>query len=163
MVIGLTNQVGIGSRRHDPSRMWGRVFDLQKRRFVELGGYGIYVMPDDYIGSSILDTKSYESHVTALISNLLQKGDVFLDLGANIGYFSLLASFLLGNSGKVIVFEPNPQNLQLIYASILKNKVSNITVYPYAASDSESILRFTTVGSNGGVVTDGNQRSSRHD
>ena len=56
--------------------------------------------------------------------------------------------------GKVFVFEPNPQNLQLIYHSQIENGFTNQIVYPYAASDEAKILRFTTVGSNGGVVTD---------
>ena len=57
--------------------------------------------------------------------------------------------------------EPNPQNLQLIYASIVEAQASNIVVYPYAASDAEAILRFTTVGSNGGVVTE-HSKDQRH-
>jgi FkbM family methyltransferase len=137
----------------DPSKMWGRVFDLQKKQLIVLDGYSIYVMPNDYIGASIIATQSYEPHVTRVITGLLKPGDVFLDLGGNVGYFSMLASHLVKTNGKVLTFEPNPQNLQLIYASILHNKAQNIVVYPYAVSDSETILRFTTVGSNGGVVT----------
>lgn len=74
-------------------------------------------------------------------------------MGANLGYFTMLGSSLVGGQGKVIAFEPNPQNLQLIYSTMLQNRVTNAIVYPYAASDNSSILRFTTVGSNGGVVT----------
>jgi FkbM family methyltransferase len=61
---------------------------------------------------------------------------------------------MVGESGKVIAFEPNPQNLQLIYSSIIENQFQNITVYPLAVSDSRQVLRFVTVGSNGGVTTD---------
>jgi FkbM family methyltransferase len=63
--------------------------------------------------------------------------------------------------GKVIAFEPNPQNQQLIYASLLENAVSHVRVCPYAASDMAGILRFTTVGSNGGVVTP-SSKDQRH-
>jgi FkbM family methyltransferase len=153
--IGAAGNLLAMLRGRHPSQMWGRVFDLSKKMFVDLsGGYGVYVMPGDYIGNEILKAKSYEPHVTALIRTILIKDDVFLDLGANVGYFTLLAASLLKDTGRVIAFEPNPQNQQLIYASILKNGFSNVKLYPYAVSDSESILRFTTVGSNGGVVTD---------
>lgn len=134
-------------------QMWGRVFDLRKKKLIDLGEFGLFVMPDDYIGRSIISIKNYEPHVTSLIKNLLKAGDVFLDVGANIGYFTMLAATLVGKHGKVIAIEPNPQNLQLIYSSLLENKLTNVAIYPYAASNEAAILRFTTVGSNGGVVT----------
>ena len=142
-------------------QMWGRVFDLRKKRYVNLGDFGIYVMPSDYIGRSILEGGNYESHVTGVIRNNLRDGDVFLDLGANIGYFTMLAGRLVGEAGKVIAVEPNPQNLQLMYASLLQNSMTNVDIYPYAASDTAGILRFTTVGSNGGVVTE-HSRDQKH-
>lgn len=114
----------------------------------------MFVMSNDYIGAHILKSKSYEPHVTTVVKDLLKEGDVFLDIGANVGYFTMLASSLVKSSGKVIAFEPNPQNLQLIYTSMLESNIGNVDIYPYAVSDKKAILRFTTVGSNGGVVTD---------
>lgn len=140
--------------RNDPSAMWGRIFDLDKKRLVDLGGFRLYVMTNDYIGGAIEKSRVYEPHITKLLNGVLREGDVFLDLGANIGYFTILASALTGLTGKVIAFEPNPQNLQLLYSSIIANEVKNVTVYPYAASNTMGILRFTTVGSNGGIVTE---------
>ena len=140
-------------RRENPSQMWGRVFDLSKKKLVQLNGFQLFVMPNDYIGGSILKSKTYEPHVTTVIRNVLKKGDVFLDVGANIGYYTLLASSLVKSDGKVIAFEPNPQNLQLIYSSLLESEADNVTIYPYAASDAADMLRFTTGGSNGGVVS----------
>jgi FkbM family methyltransferase len=135
------------------SKQWGRVFDLSKKKLVVMDGFKLFVMNDDYIGHSIVESKSYEPHVTSLVKKLLKEGDVFLDIGANVGYFTMLASSLVKSKGKVIAFEPNPQNLQLIYSSIVENDAVNIDIYPYAASDQKAILNFTTVGSNGGVVT----------
>jgi FkbM family methyltransferase len=141
-------------RRGRPSQMIGRIFDLRKKRLVKLNGFQLFVMPNDYIGRSIIESKTHEPEVTAVIRRVLKEGDVFLDIGANIGYFTMLASSLVRASGKVIAFEPNPQNLQLIYSSLLESHVENVTVYPYAVSDKATILRFVTVGSNGGVITD---------
>ena len=92
---------------------------------MSLDGFSLYVIPDDYIGRSILESGSCEPHVSSVIRNQLKKGDVFLDLGANIGYHTIFAAKLVGQSGKVIAVEPNPQNLQLIYASLLENKITN--------------------------------------
>jgi FkbM family methyltransferase len=140
--------------RQNTYQMWGRVFDLRKKQLIRLDGFSLFVMPNDYIGRSIRETRIYEPHVTSVIRSTLKEGDVFLDVGANIGYFTLLASSIVKESGRVIAFEPNPQNLQMIYSSILEARARNISVFPYAASDAAAILRFTTVGSNGGVVTD---------
>jgi FkbM family methyltransferase len=136
------------------SQMVGRVFDLRKKKLVQLDGFRLFVMPNDYIGRMILRFKTYEPHVTQVIRDVLKSGDVFLDVGANVGYFTMLASSLVKDTGRVIGVEPNPQNLQLIYSSLLENRTSNVVIYPYAASDKATILRFTTVGSNGGVVTE---------
>lgn len=74
----------------DPSQMWGRVFDLRLKQRVELEGFNLFALPNDYVGASIIREKSYESHITGVIRKELNNGDVFLDLGANLGYFSML-------------------------------------------------------------------------
>lgn len=144
----------------DPAAIGILVLGLKQKVWVELESHALYVMPRDYIGSAILQTKSHEPHVTKLIQRELKRGDVFLDIGANLGFFTMLASKIVGDTGKVIGFEPNPLNLQLIYASILRNAVDNVRIHPYAASDRSGILRFLTVGSNGGVINEDDARDT---
>jgi FkbM family methyltransferase len=79
----------------------------------------------------------------------LKAGSVLLDLGANIGYFSLLGATLVQSAGKVISFEPNVQNLRLFHASIAANQFRNIVVFPLAASDTTQIHQLRAFGSNG--------------
>jgi FkbM family methyltransferase len=120
---------------------------------IELENFKIYAMTNDTaVGQTIISTTSYEPHVADAIVKHLKSGDVFLDLGANIGYFTLLAASIVKDNGKVISFEPNQYNRQLLYASIVENQFKNITVYPFAVSDSQQILRLMTSGSNGWVV-----------
>lgn len=139
-------------RSPDHSGMEGRVFDLSKRQLVRLRGFRLFVLPGDFIGRSIMLRQTYESHVTAVVRRMLQPGDVFLDVGANLGYFTLLACSL--GAGRVIAVEPNPQNLELIQLSIAENRFSRVRIVPFAASDQDATLRFVTVGSNGGVLTE---------
>ena len=122
----------------------------EQKVLVEIQNFKLYVLKDDFdVGRNIIDSHDYEPHVTNAFIDVLKAGDVFLDLGANIGYFSLLAASIVQESGKVISFEPNVQNLQLLYSSILENQFKNIEVYPLAASDSSQILKLTSFGSNG--------------
>lgn len=120
------------------------------RELVTLPEFKIYAMQNDVsVGASIIHTRTFESHVADAIRRNLKPGDVFLDLGANIGFFTLLAARIVGESGKVISVEPNTQNLQLLYASILENQFNNVKIFPFAASDCSQILNLTSFGSNG--------------
>jgi len=72
---------------------------------------------DHDVGRSLIHAQRYEPHVTAVVRKLVRPGHTFLDLGANIGYFTLLAASLVGESGKVISVEPNLENLRLTWAA----------------------------------------------
>jgi FkbM family methyltransferase len=71
---------------------------------------------------------------------LLKPESVFLDIGCNIGWYTLLSASIL-KRGKVIGFEPLHQNLQLLYKSIHENSFENVVIYPFAASDTNSLIQ----------------------
>ena len=68
----------------------------------------------------------YEQPETKLLREKLPETGIFIDVGANVGYFSLLASALVGKGGSVHTFEPIPKNLQVLVDAIESNKISNI-------------------------------------
>ena len=111
---------------------------LRKTRLalVDLGGYLVCVDPEDTdIGREVVATGDYEPHVRAAVAELFHPGETFVDIGANVGCLSLLAAKIAGPRGRVISIEPNPTNLQRIYAAIVLNRFENVRVLPYAASD----------------------------
>jgi FkbM family methyltransferase len=123
---------------------------IPQQELIDLQKFKIYVMNNDLdVGVGIIRSKVYEPHITHIFEQLLKSGSTFLDIGANIGYYTLLAASLVGDVGQVLSFEPNFQNLQLLYSSILENKFQNIVVYPFAASDSHELLKLKSFGSNG--------------
>jgi FkbM family methyltransferase len=69
-----------------------------------------------------------EQTVQKILAERLRPGMVFYDLGANIGLFTLLAARLVGNSGKVFSFEPDPENAARLRRNIQRNGFTNITV-----------------------------------
>lgn len=77
-----------------------------------------------------------EIPVQEMLQKILQAGSVFYDVGANVGFFSLIASRLVGKTGVVYAFEPEKENLQWIKHNIEINKLANINVMPIAVSDS---------------------------
>jgi FkbM family methyltransferase len=119
---------------------------------VALDGFDLYVYEHDWdIGEHIIQTGQYEPQVTAFLRRHLQTGMTFIDVGANIGYFTLLAATLVGTSGKTIAVECNPKNCELIYMSLHRNGFDNVLVYPFALSDTRKLMRFTSGFSNGVV------------
>jgi FkbM family methyltransferase len=117
---------------------------------VALDAFKIYCRSSDLdVGAHLIVSQGYEPHVTKAVQGILKSGDVFLDLGANIGYYTLLGAQLVGEAGRVIAFKPNAINLALLYASIVENALTNVRVYPLAASDSAKLLRMQAFGSNG--------------
>lgn len=112
---------------------------------VQMDGYFMFARPGDRdIGHALAKGGAYEPHVTAVVRRELHAGDVFLDVGANIGYFSMLAAHLVGASGKVVSVEPLDKNLQLIYAGILRNGFDHVEVFPFGASDGSKIVAMVT-------------------
>lgn len=69
------------------------------------------------------------------LTTLLRPADVFFDVGANVGFYSLLASRLLRGGGKVAAFEPLPRNLSFLYRHLQLNSAGNVTISPVACAD----------------------------
>jgi FkbM family methyltransferase len=78
----------------------------------------------------------FESGFTEAVSALLKLGATFIDIGGNKGDFALLAASKVGNSGKVLCFEPEPRNCQWVRKSVELNHYRNIGVFELALSDS---------------------------
>jgi len=79
---------------------------------------------------------SYESPVQAALAAHLRPGDVFWDVGAHIGFFTLLGSRLVGAEGRVHAFEPLPRNRRLLEAALAANGSTNVEVHELAVTSS---------------------------
>ena len=115
----------------------------------ELDGFQIYLDAQDRAVGNHLLHGVYEPHVTAQFRRLLKPGMRVLDIGANIGYFTLLAASLVTNTGRVIAVEPNPDNGKLLDASIKQNHFEHVTLLQLAAGRANGILALHTSYSNG--------------
>lgn len=81
-----------------------------------------------------------EGDVHKLICSSLKQGDIFVDVGANIGYYTVLASKLVGLGGIVIAFEPMSQTFQYLEMNCRLNDLRNVTLIPKAAWHEECTL-----------------------
>ena len=104
-----------------------------------------------------LRSGTYEPHLTAVFERYCRPGMTVVDVGANLGYFSLLASKLVGPAGRVVALEPNSENCRLLLSSLRLNGTSNVDLLPVAADEAPGWAYYAThVGSNGGLVDDDN-------
>ena len=92
----------------------------------------------------------YEEFETNFVKKEIKKGDVVLDIGANIGYYTLIFAKLVGETGKVFAFEPDPINFSLLKKNIEINGYKNVVLIQKAVSDkSEKLKLFLSETNNG--------------
>lgn len=84
---------------------------------------------------ALFETGTYEKGTIQLLKTYLQTGDSFLDIGANIGLMSVIASGYVGAKGLVYAVEANPNTVPILQANIDLNTCKNVEVIPVALSD----------------------------
>lgn len=77
-----------------------------------------------------------EPMVQEALAALLKEGDVFYDIGANVGFYAIIAAKLVGPAGHVYAFEPVPENAAALRHNVDLNRFRNVTVLEKAVSDS---------------------------
>ena len=111
----------------------------QKLFFKKEGSLLMGVYNNREIHSHILNG-GFESHITKIMSNQIKQGDVCIDVGANIGFYSILMAELSGPSGAVFAFEPVEYNRKKIQLNASLNGLKNITIVDKALGDKSQTL-----------------------
>jgi FkbM family methyltransferase len=133
-----------------------------KSDFVEINGHKMLLDAKDPL--HLLINKVYEEFETEIVKKLIKKGDIVLDVGANIGYYTLIFAKLVGDKGRVYAFEPEPKNFVLLTKNIELNQYQNVMLVQKALSDKEGIIKLNllednTAGHFIGSVTKNNENS----
>jgi FkbM family methyltransferase len=89
----------------------------------------------DGITNELLYRDAYEQYETKLFEQSVTEGMTVVDIGANVGYYTLVAARLSGNKGKVFAFEPEPNNYALLVRNIELNNYRNVTPIKMAVSN----------------------------
>jgi FkbM family methyltransferase len=129
-----------------------RLIFIRRPVLLKLADYKMYVRLDDMaVGAGIAVRRGYEKHISKIMRPLLKPGKVLVDIGANIGYYTMLAASQVGCDGKVIAFEPSSDNCALLRMSFQANGFDNVKLYPYAVADIEGVVGFDIYDSNGRI------------
>jgi len=106
-----------------------------KPEFINIYGFKLITDKDDSLGLSVFN--NYEEKVIKLIRSNLKKGDIVCDIGAHIGYHTLVMSKAVGNRGKVYAFEPDTENFNTLNLNLILNNITNVISIQKAVSNKE--------------------------
>ena len=98
-------------------------------------GFKFHADLTDWIGQYIYLTGTYEPTTGTVIAALLEEGATMVDVGANVGYFTLLGASRVGAHGRVYAFEPIPNTRKRLLENLALNRTGNVTVMDAALSD----------------------------
>ena len=99
---------------------------------VFVNGFKMYLDKNDGSGFSL--GTGYEKYETKVMKDHIKKGDIVIDCGGHIGYYSLLFSRLVGKKGKVYTFEADPTNFSLLKLAPVKLIILSLAqtpLYPF--------------------------------
>jgi FkbM family methyltransferase len=111
-----------------------RIFRIKRRAVETPGGLRLWLDPVSHFGRAVVSAAGYEPQMSSLVKGLLRPGDVFVDIGANEGYFSALASKLVGD-GRVFAVEPQGRLIPVIEENLRLNGARNATVSRLALAE----------------------------
>ncbi|MGS2589022.1 FkbM family methyltransferase [Streptomyces hebeiensis] len=158
---GVFGKAALAARHLNP-----RLRDRPRRRVVPSRfGARFAVDTQDLIQRYLYLFGIWEPHMTRWLRTRLRPGDTFVDVGANIGYFSVLASRLVGADGQVVAVEASPTFHERLSQHLRLNDCRNVRALNAAVSDSRKTLTFVlassaNMGANSIVPYDGPAESS---
>jgi FkbM family methyltransferase len=100
---------------------------LTEIKLPNLPAYEFHVHDDAdiFVSDQILKHGIWEPCETNLFCQIIQPNDTVLDIGANIGYYSSIASRLVGEGGKIYAFEPEQRNFKILKLNVLNSEIGN--------------------------------------
>jgi FkbM family methyltransferase len=111
-----------------------RLLRIQRVEIVTDGGR-FWVDPASFSGLELAQTGQYDPVTLAVVRRLLSPGDTFIDIGANEGFFTVIASKLVGPTGSVLAVEPQLRLQSVLAKNLALNSCVNVNVIRAAISD----------------------------
>lgn len=114
---------------------------LRERNVVEIRhGLVMDLDPWEWIQNQLRREGIIEPHTVRVFETVLKEGDTYIDVGAHVGYLTLVARHYVGETGSVLAVEPQPYNCSKILINWSLNDFGNIILYPAAVSDTPGFV-----------------------
>jgi FkbM family methyltransferase len=112
-------------------------------------GFRLYLdSRDTYLACTLLMLGHYEPVASRIFSSLLKEGMTVVDIGAQVGYYTVLSAMRVGPSGKVFAFEPEPKHFRLLRRNLSANGLTNVFVEQKALLDQSGMQHFYLASEN---------------
>lgn len=121
---------------------WNDLFINDSKSLFQLNSNTLINLYKDSFLSRLIYDRSFEESELNFVRRFLKEDDVFFDIGANIGLFSLIASDLVGKKGEIYSFEPTPETFRRLTENIQSNAFENIRPIQLGLSDSQGDMFF---------------------
>jgi len=108
-----------------------------------INGLNLRIYPGNEVFRSIFVRGIYDPSLVTIINTLLPSDGVFIDIGANMGYCSLLMSKTVGEDGKVFAIEPSERDFLRLVDNVSLNRLNNVNVYRLAISDKSGNVKIS--------------------
>ncbi len=111
----------------------------------------MYVRAEDGgVAHQLIMYREYEPYESSLVRKHLKPGMIIYNIGANLGYYALVASECVGAQGKVFAFEPAPENFELLTRTVAENKLTNVELFPSAVGAAKGSATLSLSRTNSG-------------
>jgi FkbM family methyltransferase len=118
------------------------IVNALKPNFLIIQDHKFYIdKSDTTISQELILSGKWEEYETELFKKYAKKDDVVLDIGAHIGYYTLIAARIVGDKGKVYAFEPDPKNFKILKRNVEENGYKNIILVNKALSNKSGRIK----------------------
>jgi FkbM family methyltransferase len=100
----------------------------------------------------LVESGFWESWITVFVQDFLKPGDTFVDVGANVGYYSMLADRIVGKEGRVVAYEANPEIAKMLERTKYDNR-ANFVIRPVACADKTGYMTLSYPGNYTGSAS----------
>lgn len=113
------------------------IFLRSKPNLIDFDGHSIWINEFNDIRKYLIkeQAQDFEEKEVERVKRVIKRGDTVLDIGANVGYYTLLMARLVGDTGKVYAFEPDPLQFYYLKKNVIKNGYRNVVLVNKAVSD----------------------------
>jgi FkbM family methyltransferase len=118
-----------------------------------VSGGDVLARHDDFIGRCAYYVGDLDRKVSAIFDRFVKQGDVVVDVGANIGVTTLRLAALVGESGRVHAFEPNPQARDDLRSALERREIRQATIHPYALGKTSGTVALAIPAGNAGAAS----------
>ena len=128
----------------------GKIRSVKIPSSIELFGNKMYLKKQSFVSWKLSQEGIYEETETRYVMDQIKEGQIVLDIGANIGYYTLIFANLVGKKGHVFAFEPEPDNFDVLKKNVETNNYKNTTTENLAVSNKIGNIKLYLSKSNVG-------------